>query len=204
MQLKALLSKRAILFYRHFLLAGISLFLPLVFEVAFTAIIPSQTYLINQLSDAQVQTSGVYPISVTNYPAPTHLPYFLTGRYSLIPANNLLSKFYTAENRPGVQLVPLSTDTVPAYIDDMRRLDVKNLVGDYFFGLRLNITSSNKIYATLYYSTMAFHTSPTVLDEMTNMLLALTSKNFKTSITTINSPIASNGMDPYPVDICFS
>ncbi len=58
---------------------------------------------------------------------------------------------------------------------------------------RVKINSSTKIYATLYFSTMDFHKSATVLNEMTNMLLALTPYNFEISITTFNSPIVSNG-----------
>ncbi len=39
-----------------------------------------------------------------------------------------------------------------------------------------------------------FHKSATVLNVMTNMLLALAPNNFEISITTFNSPIVSNGM----------
>ena len=51
--------------------------------------------------------------------------------------------------------------------------------------------------------------SAAVLNEMTNLLLALTSGNFETSITTYNSPIASNGMvnfaltEKFPVECVF-
>ncbi len=56
---------------------------------------------------------------------------------------------------------------------------------------RVKINSSTTIYATLYFSTMDFHKSATVLNVMTNMLLALAPNNFEISITTFNSPIVS-------------
>lgn len=120
------------------------------------------------------------------------IPYYLGGPYSFIPAHNLFNKFYTKQRRPDVSFVELPGNNVSEYIMAERKRDLKNLVQDYYFGMSFNITRSDKIRATLYYSTMAFHTSATVVNEMSNLLLALTTGNFDTSITTYNSPINSN------------
>ena len=58
--------------------------------------------------------------------------------------------------------------------------------------MNLNMTN-NKLYATLFYNSMAFHSSANILNEIDNILLYLANGNsMANTITTINSPLSSN------------
>ena len=167
-QMKALLWKRCLLFYRRFFLAATILLFPIIFETIFVYYIPSQTYLINQFSNL-FQNRGSYRIDIKNY-GKTYLPYYLHGTYSLVPVRSLLSQFYTASHRPNVELIELTSDNVTEYILARRKEDIENLVENFYFGMSLNVTSEYKIFTTIYYSTMAFHTSATILNEVLRVI----------------------------------
>lgn len=112
----------------------------------------------------------------------------------MIPARNLLSKFYTRKRRPDVELVELAHNNVSEWILERRKEDLINLVENYYFGMSLYIKSERQIDATLYYSTMAYHTSATIVNEISNLLLAFNSGQFDTSITTLNAPLGKSSL----------
>jgi hypothetical protein len=180
---------------RRYLLASLILILPALLEFIFTIIIPSQTNLVDRLANsnnaASASYSGKYKLGVENYGA-FRLPVFLNGTFSTLPLNSLLKNFYTDTNRPGVELVQLTSDIIPNYITERRLLDFNFLTRDLYIGMSLNITSEKKFYSTLYYSTMAFHSSANAINEITNLYLCFLTNDFGRKIVTYNYPLNAN------------
>lgn len=189
-QFKALVLKRLWILFRRYFLAALILGLPPLLELFFTLLIPSQTYLINE-SNQKLEFSGKYELGINNY-GPFRLPYFLNGSFSTQPIISLLRNFYDPANRPYVTLVELGDDDVPGFILNHRNQDINTLASDFYIGMSLNITGVDKFYSTLYYSTMAFHSSANAINEMTNMYLAFLTNNFSRRIVTYNMPLKSN------------
>ena len=166
------------------------MFLPLILESVFLQLIPSQTNLVNKYNNLS-QFLGNYELKISNY-GKFNLPYYANSSYSMIPIDSLLNNFYTKNNRPGIKLVELKYDNVSKYVLDKRVQDVKNLANDYYVGMKLNLTESNRLYAQLYYSTLAFHSSAMIVHEYSNLLLTFLTKNYNKKIITFNSPLTSN------------
>jgi hypothetical protein len=91
-----------------------------------------------------------------------------------------------------VNLALINEDSVDEFVLDRRRLEPIYLTSDLYIGMSLNITSEDKLFATLYYSTMAFHSSANAVHEATNLFLAFLTNNFEKRITTYNQPFKSN------------
>lgn len=167
-----------------------ALFSPFILELIFALVIPSQTNLINQ-TEKKIQFKSARELNINDY-GKHKIALYLNGTHSTATVNNLLNSFYTPENRPDTQLLQLSTNKIASFILEQRKLDVKNLVNNYYFGMSLNVTSDTKFYADLYFSTMAFHSSAIILNEITNLLLKFLTNDFNKTITTINAPISLN------------
>ena len=54
------------------------------------------------------------------------------------------------------------------------------------------ISNNSQIYGQLYYSTMAFHSPPSILNELMNLNLVYLSNDYTKSITTTNVPLTAN------------
>ncbi len=63
---------------------------------------------------------------------------------------------------------------------------------DFFIGMNFNVTGIDKIYATLYFSSLALHSSAIAVNELSNLLLAYHTRSIRKTISTLNSPLASN------------
>ena len=187
-QIKALLLKRFFIFTRRYILALISLFMPLVLEAIICAVIPSGSSIQSSLSRI-VSSSGSVNLQVSNY-QPYTMPYALTG--SSTSFQNLLSTFYTTSNRPGITLQNCSYDNVSSTVLQARKNDVNSLVSNYYTGMSFNLVNSTTLYATAYYSTFAYHSPGVALNEISNLILAYYSSNSLTkTISTYNTPIAA-------------
>ena len=91
-----------------------------------------------------------------------------------------------------MHVVVQDNDIIPAFALDRRYLNINYLTSDYYIGMSLNITNDKKFYATLYYSTMAFHSSANAINEITNLYLAYLTNDFTKKITTYNMPFKTN------------
>jgi hypothetical protein len=175
-QLKALIFKRFRIFTHRYLLASLILFAPAILECIFCLVIPSQTYLLNN-DDGLIRFSDEYKLGLNQY-GRFRLPDYLNdSAYSIVPLQSSLDKFYTNENRPFVKLEELATPNISEYILTERYRDVKMLVNDYYVAMNLNITSSDKLMAIIYYSSLAFHSSSNILHEISNLYLSFLRKN---------------------------
>lgn len=188
-QFRYLIVKRFWIFRKRYMLATITLIFPLLLELVFAIVIPSQTNLDNQ-QDVLPEIKPSRTLNINDYGI-NQLAYSLNGSYSTLPIESLLENFYTAENRPSVRLLKVVTDNTSNFIFEKRKMDVKNLVRDFYIGMSFNITSDSSFFATIYYSTMAFHSSALALNEITNLILNFVTNSYNKSITTINTPLSS-------------
>nr|QUF59431.1 ATP-binding cassette transporter Abca3-like3 [Brachionus angularis] len=179
------------IFMRRYILATIILFLPVLIQVVLASIIPSQTNLVNKYDSNKLKISGKYKLGIENY-GKFRLPYHISGSYSTIPLTSLIKNFYSATNRPDVELYESMNVNINEFMINERRKNINNLITNYFMGISLNITDYNKFYASLYYSTLAFHSSANIVNEVSNLILAFLTNDYTKSITTVNSPLSSN------------
>lgn len=190
--MKSLITKRFQIFIRRFILGGFILLFPFVAEGALSAIIPGQTSLINSIRGI-VNVVGTQDLSTTikNY-GNQKLPYRIEGAVDVTSLNTTFQNFYTAANRPGINLVQLDTSEINDYVLNIRKANVSAFLYDYFVGMSFNLTNSSYLQATGYYSTLAFHSSAVVLNEMNNILLKYYSNNNSWTLATVNSPLSSD------------
>lgn len=186
-QLKALLLKRYRIFVNRYWLAMVILVVPALLEFLFTLIIPSETYLIE--NDTNFRFSDVYKLNANNY-GKFHLLYQISDDfYSKVPLKSLLKNFYTPLNRPNIELVQSPNENISDYVLDKRKSSVRFLTDDYHMAMTLSIQSAQQFTSTIYYSSMAFHSSTNILHEMTNLYLSFLSANHPRSITTYTSSL---------------
>lgn len=186
-QLKALVLKRCRIFMHRYVLASILLLAPILLECFFCLIIPSQTYLLGSANDEEaaaavasntiIRFSDDYKLGLDSY-GPFRMPYSLNGStYSQLPMRDLISKFYDSSSfhhspPPCLGLVELSSTNISGFVLDERQRDLRLLVDDFYVGMNLNLTASEKFFSTLYYSSLAFHSSSNALHEWSNLFLS--------------------------------
>ena len=163
---------------------------PILLEIIFSFLIPSQTNLINETKQ-NLEFKTARKLDIKDYNRNQFI-YFLNGTYSTDKVKILLDIIYTKQNKPNVNLFQSDFSNISDYVLDKRKNDIKNLVNDYYFGMQLNVISDSKFSANLYYSTMAFHSSSVILNELTNLYLKFLTNDLTKTITTYNSPITLN------------
>ena len=191
-QIYGLVVKRFLIFKRRYILALITLLLPLVLQIIICSIIPSGTAITSSLSGS-TYTSGTNNLKIINY-QPFTLPYAISGNVSLTNFQNLLQIFYTTSKRPGITLERVSYDNISTYVFQMRKKSLTNLISNYYAGMSFNLIGSS-VYATAYYSTFAYNSPGSILNEISNLILSyLNSNNLSQTITTYNTPIPSTSV----------
>ena len=189
-QINALILKRFFIFTRRYILAAITLFLPLTLEVIICCIIPSGTNLADSIIGTKNAGGASYNLQMENYES-FIMPYSLNGDSAMF--QNLLSSFYTNSNRPGITIQNCTFDNVSSTVLQLRKDNIQNLVSNYYTGMSINIVNSTTLYANAYYSSFAYHSPGTIINEISNLILAYySSNNLSQSIKTINKPITSS------------
>ncbi|CAF0946948.1 unnamed protein product [Brachionus calyciflorus] len=190
-QLKALLIKRfRILIHRYFLAIIMFLF-PIIIQTLSTILIPSKTNLVNKY-DENLRYAGRLKLNVENYGDFRIVYHIANSSYSDIPLRSMLNKFYSNQNRPNIQLMETKHENISKFLHNEQKTNLKYLINDFYMALSLNITNSEKFQAILYYSTLAFHSSATALNEISNLILTFLTNDITKSITTFNAPLLSN------------
>nr|QUF59430.1 ATP-binding cassette transporter Abca3-like2 [Brachionus angularis] len=189
-QVRSLWLKRFRIFYRRYILAAIILILPFLLEAVLSALIPSQTNLINSIRGV-VSSSTSYELTLKNYSTHT-IPYYVKGEIDTTPVNNLINNYFTQIRLPGVSLLKLDNDSINEYVLSYRKSNVKNLLNNYYAGFVLNLTNNTDLSATFYYNSLAFHSSANILNEIDNLIFNFLTNDYSKSISTINVPIQSN------------
>ena len=197
-QLKALIYKRFLLFKGRYGLALITLLLPIFAEGIICYVLPVETNTIDSIRQT-IRTVGNYTFKIENYKTYT-MPYVINGNLNDSVFPNVFDKFYNS-SPSGLKLEPFidsENRTIPSYVLQKRKDSLTSLVNNFYTAMSFNIINSTTIFANAYYSTIAYHSSATVLNEITNILLAFYSSNNinqKKSIKTTNTPIPSLSND---------
>jgi hypothetical protein len=174
---------------RRWILGLIILLLPFLLQAILASIIPSQTNLINSIRGI-VSSVGAYDLDVTKY-GKQDIPYYIGGGGTTTNLETLVQNVLSAKS--GVNPIKYSSNTINDQILQDRKNSLQNIMYNNFVGLIFNMTSSNRLYADILFSQIAYHSSANVLNDIDNFLLYY-ARNYDTtrSIKTINLPIASN------------
>ena len=181
--------KKFWIFIRRWILGLIILLLPFLLQAILASIIPSQTNLINSIRGI-VSSVGSYELDVTKY-GKQDIPYYIGGGGSTASLETLVQNVLSAKS--SVNPVKYPSNNINDQILQDRKNSLQNIMNNNFVGLIFNMTSSNRLYADILYSQIAYHSSANVLNDIDNFLLYY-ARNYDTSksIKTYNSPIASN------------
>ncbi len=153
-----------------------------------TGLIPSSTNIFNTQRNATIL--GVQNLRLTDYGNQT-IPYHILAKQNF--DGNFMERVVKSvySNRPEVNLVRLKNNTVNDYVFEKRLKSWKNFVNDYFVGFRIDMRNQFEPQMTVYYSTLAYHSSANILHDMNNLLLRYMTNDENMSITTYNAPLAS-------------
>lgn len=187
----ALLKKRFRISLHRYILTLSILIIPVIVQIVSTALIPPNTNLVNK-NDEILRFSGQIKLDIGNY-GRFRMPYHIVNNtYSDIPLRSLIKNFYTIENRPTIELLEIKSANISDVILMEKSKNINNLINDLYMAISFNITNWDSFQATLFYSSLAFHSSATILNEVTNLLLVFLSKDVEKSIITTNAPLQSN------------
>nr|UOU03316.1 ATP-binding cassette subfamily A3-like 3 [Brachionus rubens] len=190
-QFKALFIKRFRIFIRRYFLALTIIILPLLIQIFSALIVPTKTNLVNKY-DNSLRYAGRINLNIQNYGKFRMVYHIANSSYSDIPLRSMIKKFYKTQNRPNVDLLEIKQDNVSSFILNEQKSNLKYQTDDFYMAMSLNITNSEKFQAILYYSTLAFHSSAVMLNEISNLILTFITNDVSKSITTINAPLLSN------------
>ncbi len=184
-QIKALFLKRLFIFFRRALLASFILLFPLISEAILAAVIPGETNLINSLKGI-VSNYGTNKLNLDQFQR-QQIPYYVANDDStLITALNN----YHINNVPNATWVKFNTDTINSFVLQQRKNNLSSFLYDYYVGVDLEYVSS-KVYATIHYSSLAFHSGASMLNTVDNLMLQIAAGDNSKSIQTKNCPISS-------------
>lgn len=177
------------------------LFFPFLIECILAAVLPSQQTIINSIRGT-ISAVGTQDLSrtITNY-GKQIVPYYLNDSTNSSQLSIILRDIYTSSNKPGLTLTQLNSTKLNDYVLNRRKSNLTAFLYDYYVGMGFSIVNSSYFEATGYYSTMAYHSSATILNEINNILLKYYTGNKNKSLTTINSPLPSDGSSLNKTDI---
>ncbi len=206
--MRSLIFKRLIIFGRRYILALIILLFPLLSQTIISSVIPTSSVLENK-SEIVISELSSYKFDISNYGPEQIFLYSLNDTSSsssseFLFINEMIKQFYSSK-RNQLNLFQLndSSSSLNNYVTNMRRNKFSTIYDNYFMGMNWQINSNNNtisqfidvntIKIDAFFSTMAYHSSGTIVNEISNLLLYLLNSN-KTdkSITTINRPLSSN------------
>lgn len=193
-QLKILLMKRLIIFYRRYLLLSIILFLPAILELLIAFLVPSSSGLLEE-KDLQSKQYGSFELDINKYGS-NEIPYATNKINQQII--QLFESYYSYLNRPKINLLKVN-GSVEDFVFEKHTKSINSLVKEFYFGMSWRLYSQNFVEnindceIVGYYSRMAYHTPGVIVNEISNLILTFLNKNrLDKRIHTINSPIISN------------
>lgn len=162
---------------------------PLVAEVLLAAVIPGESNLINQLRGI-VTNYGSNKLNLDQYRSRyehQQIPYYIKNNDATL--TNILNNYHI-NNVPGATWKKFETDTINSFVLEERKKNMTAFLADYFTGVKLEYVSST-VYATIHYSSLAFHSGASMLNTVNNIILQTIQGDNSKSIQTNNFPIAS-------------
>lgn len=195
-QLSSLFMKRVRILARRYVIAVCTLLLPVVLEAVLSAIIPSSAVIISDAINSFLGIRSVPPFTFDTYKYGAQVMPVSTNNDSSLYANFSAYMDRQAQlaqkPRNTLTLMPMPMKTnLDAYVYAQRKSDLRNLIGNYYFGLNMSVNASrDEIEGAGYFSTFPYHTSATLLNQIDSFLLAYYSKDVDRAITTVNAPVS--------------
>jgi hypothetical protein len=171
-------------------MASIIIISPIVIQLVACLSMSNETASLNKLNGIPTTLLQNRTLDINDY-GTQRLVYSTHG-----PANHsgqikdLLKIFYDRQSKANVNLIVVDNSSVEQYVFEARKENLRNLYSDFYAAVQLNTSLADQLGVSLFYNTMAYHSSATVLNEVTNLLLAFyNNKSLSKSIKTYNSPI---------------
>lgn len=163
-QIQSLLYKRFVVFCRRYILGGMILILPIIFQLILAIIIPSSSAVVDEIGQT-VKSEGRVSLDVRNYGS-QELVYDLNGSPSP-KVHQLFDQFYTYSTRPKVNPVQINGSVVD-YVYDKQLNNMVAFIKGHYFGIEWYSPDSdvNKFDIVAYYSKLAYHTPGAVVNEV--------------------------------------
>ena len=187
-QIKSLMIKRFILFKGRYTLGLATLILPILAEALICYVLPNQENLLNSISPPP----GNYSFNLENY-KPYTMPYSIEDESIANNFSKFFEDFYKTPKRTNLVLEKLENDSISSFVLEKRKSNINNMVRNYHTGLSYHVSNNNTISANAYYSTLAYHSGASVINEITNLLMALYSNDLNKTISTFNTPRSAIG-----------
>ena len=158
------MHKRLVVFRRRYILGGMILILPILFQLILAIIIPSSSAVVDEVGQT-VQSEGRISMDVRNYGS-QELYYDLNGSPSVM-LHQLFNEFYTYSNRARVNAVRVN-GSVADYVFEKQLASMMAFIKGHYFGIEWIAPGSdvNKFEIVTYYSKMAYHTPGAVVNEV--------------------------------------
>jgi hypothetical protein len=196
LQLRQLFKKRCICFVRRPMIACLLIVLPIVLQLVACHSITKETSLISKLNGNPDSILQARILDIGDYGPQTMLYSVTESDNSNTDLTVLFDNFYSRPSKASIQPIRIDHASVDAYIMQARKQNLKNLFSTYYAAMEFNrnsTESSDFDAVTIFYSTLAYHSSANVLHELGNLLLAYYNNNSLTkTIQTRNHPIRNN------------
>lgn len=114
----------------------------------------------------------------------------MKGTIDTSPLSTHLNNY--VNSRKSGSFLKLDADEVNEYVFSLRKSNIKNLISKYYVGMSLNLTNTSQLSVTGYFSSMAFHSSANIINEIDNIVLTYLTNDLGKSIKTENVPLAAN------------
>nr|QUF59432.1 ATP-binding cassette transporter Abca3-like4 [Brachionus angularis] len=194
-QIKSLIKKRFYIFTRRYVILIFTLVLPVLIQSILSYMIPSTSALITQTIDTIFSRKFIqsFNLDFGSY-GKLDLTYAIFGE----DLKKQFNEFYENKKKTNSSYKDLSLSeldnldiNVDSHVYDNRKLNLKNMINNYYFGIEINTNADSSIESIIgLYSTLVYHSSATIINEIDSFLLAYYSKNLNKTIKCINSPIS--------------
>lgn len=192
--MSSLWKKRFKIFYRRYIVASVALFGPLLLEIVFFSLIPSETNLISSLANSFTgshlgqQTAGSsyrYKLAIDNY-------HSYSAPYAINSSSSISYFVNSVSSMPGVNLMAMNSNSINTNVLQLRKNNFTKFINDYFVGFSLNQYDEANLSANIYYSSLALHSSANILDQVDNWILQTAMNDSDYRIKTYNSPLPAD------------
>ena len=188
-QLRALFVKRLLIFSRRYVISLYSLILPALAQLILSKFIPSTALILTNAFNSFTYRKSIPELSLDlkNYGTQILPVRIKNGEDASL--DKWLNQYF--ENKAEL-LFKNELASVNKFVYDERMNNLRNFFSNYYAGLDLEEYKKNnltQVKGVLYYSTLVYHSSATILNEMNSFLLAYYSNNTKKTIKTLNAPI---------------
>nr|UOU03317.1 ATP-binding cassette subfamily A3-like 4 [Brachionus rubens] len=201
-QINALMLKRLRIFTRRYMIFVFTLILPVLVLALLSSYIPSTSSLIADTLETAFGRKNIpsYSLDITNY-GKQFVPYNIKGT-NKDQVELDFKQFFSYKNASKLGLNLLPVQNVNDFVLQKRKEDSNNLISKYYFGIEIDSNNGNPLFIGRY-SSLAFHSAATILNELDSLLFGFWTNNMKKLIKTINAPISVGASSSLPSNFSY-